>query len=229
MVFRRRNKRTLMEWFYPRGGWIRAASYVWHRVTRLPDPPHRIARGVWAGVFISFTPLFGFHFFGAALIAFLMRGNILASIFATFVGNPLTFPLIAVGSLQFGQWLLGSGIESVPPSQILSAFAYAGGEIWNNILAIFTADQVKWSHLRHFYYGLFKPYLVGGILPGIVAATLAYYISLPMIGAYQALRQKRRRARAEKMRAGAGARLRAARRAEGGAEVAASPPDGGGE
>lgn len=211
MVFRRRNKRTMLEWFYPRGGWLRAGSYVWHRLTRLPDPPHRIARGVWAGVFISFTPLFGFHFFGAALIAFLMRGNILASILATFFGNPVTFPLIAFGSVSLGHVLLGTGQEAVPPSEILQSFAYAGGEIWDNILAIFTADHANWGHLRHFYYGLFKPYLIGGIIPGIIAATVCYYISLPMIGAYQALRLKRRRARAEKLRALAAQRLRADR------------------
>ncbi|MEF3048308.1 DUF2062 domain-containing protein [Pseudotabrizicola sp. L79] len=209
MVFRRRKKRTILEWLYPRGGWFRAGSYIWHRLTRLPDPPHRIARGVWAGVFISFTPLFGFHFFGAALLAWIMRGNFLAAILATFFGNPITFPLIAFGSVKLGHLLLGTGREAVPPSEILSAFAFAGGEVWNNILAIFTSDVAKWSHLAHFYYGLFKPYLVGGLLPGIVAATLCYYISLPMIAAYQALRQKRRRARAEKLRSLAAQRLRA--------------------
>lgn len=214
MVFRRRNKRTILEWLYPRGGWFRAANYVWHRLTRLPDPPHRIARGVWAGVFISFTPLFGFHFFGAALIAWLMRGNIIASILATFFGNPITFPLIAFGSVQFGHYLLDTGREALPPSEILSAFAYAGGEVWDNILAIFTTDTAQWSQLRHFYYGLFKPYLIGGILPGIVAATICYYVSLPMISAYQTLRQKRRRARAEKLRSLAALRLRSSRKGQ---------------
>jgi uncharacterized protein (DUF2062 family) len=215
VVFRRRNKRTFMEWLqasvYPKGGWFRAAYYVWHRLTRLPDPPHRIARGVWAGVFISFTPLFGLHFFGAALIAFLMRGNIIAAILGTFFGNPVTFPLIAVGSVQLGHWLLGTGVDGVPASQILSAFAYAGGEFWGNVRAFFLDEPVKWSHLSHFYYGLFKPYLVGGILPGIVAATTCYYVSLPMIAAYQKLRQKRRRDRAEKLRERAAARARGAR------------------
>ena len=66
MVFKRRNPRTWLrtvaEVFYPRGGWRRAVSYVIHRLRRLPDPPHKIARGVAAGVFVCFTPFFGFHF-----------------------------------------------------------------------------------------------------------------------------------------------------------------------
>jgi uncharacterized protein (DUF2062 family) len=49
---------------------------------RLPDSPERIARGVWAGVFVTFTPLFGMHFIVAALLAKLMKGNILAALMA---------------------------------------------------------------------------------------------------------------------------------------------------
>ena len=49
MVFKRRDRRSiwqiLQETVYPRGGWARAASYISHRVRRLPDPPARIARG----------------------------------------------------------------------------------------------------------------------------------------------------------------------------------------
>jgi len=215
VVFRRRNKRTAMEWLkasvYPKGGWMRAGQYVLHRLTRLPDPPHRIARGIFAGVFISFTPLFGFHFFGAVFIAMLMRGNVIASLLGTFFGNPLTFPLIAVGSVQLGHIILGTGVDAVPATQILSAFASAGGEVWSNFFTLFIGGDVEWGRLKHFYYGLFKPYLIGGIAPGLVSGLICYHLSLPIISAYQKLRQKRRRDRAEKMRSAAGQRLRAAR------------------
>jgi uncharacterized protein len=204
-----------MEWLkasvYPKGGWRRAGQYVLHRLTRLPDPPHRIARGIFAGVFISFTPLFGLHFFGAAFIALLMRGNVIAALLGTFFGNPLTFPLIAVASVQLGHMILGTGVDAVPATQILSAFAMAGGEVWSNFFTVFTGGDVEWGRLRHFYYGLFKPYLIGGIGPGLIAGLMCYYLSLPIISAYQKLRQKRRRDRAERTRNAAGLRLRAAR------------------
>lgn len=221
MVFRRRNKRSwperLKALVYPQGGWLRAGQYVWHRLSRLPDPPHRIARGIFAGVFISFTPLFGLHFFASALLAFLMRGNMIAAIFATFFGNPITFPIIAVSSVQLGHWFLGTGVDAVPARLILSAFANAGGEIWSNLLAPFTGDPAQWGQLRHFYYGLFKPYLIGGLLPGLIAATICYYVSLPVILGYQKMRQKKRRDRAEKLRERAAARLRARQSADDGA------------
>ena len=212
MVFRRRNKRTATEWMresvYPRGGWRRAALYVWRRVTRLPDPPHRIARGVFAGIFICFTPLFGLHLFLAALLALIIRGNVVAALLATLVGNPLTFPFIAVLSVELGHLILRTGVEGVPASQILSAFAEAGAELWSNIWAIFGPDHPQWYHLKHFYFGLFHPYLIGGLGPGVVSGLVGYYVSLPMISAYQKLRIKRRRDRAEKLRARAAERLR---------------------
>ena len=99
MVFKRRTPRTyaeaILRSLYPRGGWRRAVQYIIHRVRRLPDPAHKIARGIAAGVFTCFTPFFGLHFFFAAWIALLIRGNVMAALLATFFGNPITFPIIA--------------------------------------------------------------------------------------------------------------------------------------
>ena len=44
--------------------------------------------------------------------------------------------------------------------------------------------------LQVFYDDVFFPYLVGGILPGLVTATIAYYLALPVISAYQKRRKK---------------------------------------
>ena len=83
LIFKRRDPKTYLramaELLWPRGGWARAFHYVKHRVRRLPDSPERIARGIWAGVFVTFTPFYGFHFFVAVLLARLMQGNILAA------------------------------------------------------------------------------------------------------------------------------------------------------
>ena len=104
LVFKRKNKRSYLqvaqESVYPKGGWGRAASYIAHRLRRLPDPPQRIARGIAAGVFVSFTPLFGLHFIAAAFVAIGLRGNVIAAMLSTFVGNPLTFPFIAALALS---------------------------------------------------------------------------------------------------------------------------------
>ena len=116
------------EFVWPRGGWRRAGQYVLHRLRRLPDPPHRIGRGVAAGVFISFTPLFGLHLIGAAALAWLIGGNILAALLATFIGNPVTTPFIAVLSVGLGRWMLGAE-GHIGPQVIISEIARATGEV----------------------------------------------------------------------------------------------------
>lgn len=201
MVFKRRDKRSwgrvVVESLWPRGGWKRAAWYVNHRLRRLPDAPHRIARGIFAGVFISFTPLFGFHFAGAAFLAWIMRGNILASLMATFFGNPITFPFIAAFGVEFGNWILGRPGE-MPALEIFTAFGQAGNELWSNFASMFSGQDVHWNRIIRFVRSVWYPYLVGGILPGLVAGTACYYISLPIIIAYQNRRKKKMRERLEK-------------------------------
>ncbi|MDG1279705.1 MAG: DUF2062 domain-containing protein [Pseudorhodobacter sp.] len=202
MVFKRRDRRTwgrtIAEGFWPRGGWNRAAQYMQHRLRRLPDAPHRIARGVLAGTLISFTPLFGLHFAGAIALAWIMRGNLIASLIATFVGNPITFPFIAAFSVELGNWLLGHpGVMS--PIAIFSDFGQAGAELWHNITSLFGNDGVvHWDRLQRFFFRVYLPYLVGGTVLGIVGGILSYYLSLPVIIAYQNRRKKKLRDRLAK-------------------------------
>jgi uncharacterized protein (DUF2062 family) len=52
---------------------------------------------------------------------------------------------------------------------------------------------MDWHGLSDFYGEVFYPYMIGGIMPGIVTATVAYYLSVPVIRAYQNRRRKRLR------------------------------------
>ena len=189
--------RTVAEFFYPRGGWYRASRYVIYRVRRLPDPAHRISRGIAAGIFASFTPFFGMHFLTAAIISWVMRGNVLAALLATFVGNPLTFPLIAEVSVNLGNAMLGQP-SNVHLPEIISQFAAATTDFWSNIKAPFTDHVVDWSRLSEFFHRVFIPYLVGCIIPGIIAGTIGYILSNPVIHAYQRRRIKKMKDRYEK-------------------------------
>ena len=194
MVFKRRDRRPIwqivLDFIYPRGGWLRAFEYVKHRVRRLPDTPEKIARGIGAGVFTTFTPFFGLHFLVAFLIARLFRGNVLAALMATFFGNPFTYVPIAATSLWFGHQILGirPGRSSSTMSmgeQISGAWA----DLWRNFLAIFTPERMEWRGLKVFYDDFLFPFMIGGVVPGLVAGAICYYVSVPLIRAYQ----KRRR------------------------------------
>lgn len=214
-MFKRRTKRSyarlIAEGIYPRGGWSRAVSYVMHRLRRLPDPPHKIARGVAAGVFVCFTPFFGFHFFLAAILSFVMQGNILAAIMATFFGNPITFPIIATLAVDLGSWMLDlPGGMQLPG--IVGAFSNASIEMWYNFTAMFTDEITHWNRLDRFFQRVFVPYLVGGIAPGVFAGVTAYVITRPIIDAYQKGRIKRLKKRYERRRKVEAAKANAARK-----------------
>lgn len=188
MVFKRRDRRPIwkiaLETLWPKGGWGRAAIYVKHRLFRLSDPPDRIARGIFAGVFTTFTPFYGLHFVISALLAWIMRGNILASLLATFFGNPLTYVPIGVISMKTGYWLLG--LETTREhGGVLRKFGQAGDDLWHNFKALFTTATPDWTNLRIFYDEVFFPYMIGGLIPGIVFGLIAYYVSLPLVTAYQ--------------------------------------------
>lgn len=193
MIFKRRDPkpflRAMAEMLWPRGGWARAFHYVKHRMRRLPDSPERIARGIWAGVFITFTPLFGFHLLFAVMIARLMKGNILASLMATFVGNPFSFVFITLASLKTGHWLMGTELQEGELRALSRKFANAGEDLWRNFVALFTPDTMDWSRLAIFSRDVFYPYLMGGVVAGVFFATIAYYLAVPVLRAYQ----KRRR------------------------------------
>jgi uncharacterized protein len=201
VVFKRRAKRSIgqavVQTVYPRGGWLRAFSYIIHRLRRLPDKPHRIARGVAAGIFVSFTPLFGFHLLIAAGLAWLMRGNMVAALLATLVGNPITFPFIMAASVELGHFLLHQP-DTLDLPVIVRSFARASIELWHNTRALAFGRETHWESLQWFFRRIFWPYLVGGMTPGIASALAGYYLSLPVVVAYQKRRTKKLRERVEK-------------------------------
>ena len=172
MLFARRKKldffQRLKAWMWPKNGWKRAASYVWRRVWRLKGTPHIIALGFAAGVFASFTPFIGFHFFIGFALAWALGGNLIASALGTFVGNPVTFPFIWWFTLSVGNRILGN-----------------------------KTIEFDWDWARLFsdsysnIWMIIKPMIIAGVPTGIAAAVLSYFLIHPAIEAYQARRPQK--------------------------------------
>ncbi|MEX0318501.1 DUF2062 domain-containing protein [Ruegeria sp.] len=204
MVFKRRDRRSpvqiVWDFIYPRGGWTRAFHYVKHRVRRLPDSPERIARGIGVGVFASFTPFYGMHFVVAAVLARLFNGNLLSALSGTFFGNPLTYVPIGVVCLQTGHFLLGTEFDEDDTQGLMGKFGDALGDLKDNFIALFTARDADWHGLGVFYDDVFFPYLVGGIIPGIVAGVVCCYLSLPVTRTYQQRRRAKIKAKFEEIK-----------------------------
>ncbi len=227
MVFKRRKPlgwgAWLREQVYPRAGFKRSIRYVVYRMRRLPDQPHRGARGVFAGSLIGFLPLPGLQFLAAWGAARLARGNVLAALLATFNTNPVTTPFFAVLAMTLGHWILG--IEKpLSWEYIRDATETAGIDLWFNVKAVFTPAVARWDGLAQFWNEIYWPYFIGALGPGILLSAIGYYVTIPLVEAYQKARaatageRAERRGRMRAKLAEAAAKLK--RRADRGADEA---------
>ncbi len=201
MVFKRGKPLSWSAWLreqvYPRGGFKRAIRYVVYRMRRLPDQPHRVARGVFAGSLIGFLPLPGLQFLAAWGAARLIRGNVLASLLATFNTNPVTTPFFAVLAMSLGHWIMG--IEAPLNAEYIgSGFANAGQDLWYNFTALFGPEKARWGGLYQFWHEIYLPYFIGALGPGILISAAGYYITIPLVEAYQKARAAKANERSER-------------------------------
>ena len=184
-MFKRRNKPPILSrivnFFWPRAGLKRSTKYVWHRMARISGSAHFITIGVVSGVFASWTPFVGFHFMLAALIAFVLRGSLLASAIGTFFGNPFTFPFIWLSTYNIGSFLLGfhsrSDVDlSLPHGTMLLLFTH----------------PIQFAHTLWASIGpYFLPMLIGSIPPGLITSVLFYFMLRPIIEKYKERRRKK--------------------------------------
>ncbi len=202
MVFKRRDKlhwvETLRSYILPRAGWRRTLTYLGHRLRRIPDSPTRIARGVAFGVFTSFSPFFGFHILLALLMAKVLRGNLIAALAGTAIGNPLTFPFIIGAALKLGTLILGRDPANHDLQRVGRAFREAFHALWESFKALFGYGQSQMDGMWEFFSEVMLPYFIGGTLLGLAFALAAFYITKPLILAYQKLRRKNLAKKAKK-------------------------------
>ena len=92
--------------------------------------------------------------------------------------------------------MLGTEYEEVDKS-LVGKFLDAGKDLKDNLMALFRDRPADWDGLDRFYDEVFFPYLVGGVIPGVITATICYLISLPVIRAYQQHRRSRIKAKYE--------------------------------
>ena len=189
-MFKRRERRSIFRFFYEvifsLKGISRAIEYVGIRLKRIPDTPHKISLGMSCGIFASFTPLFGLHFIIAGLLSYLLRANVLASLIGTFVGNPITFPIITVFNLKLGEWIIGSSeYSSVDGGKIFEGFLDFIFLIYKSFFTEGSIGENNVPRMNEFLNGVFIPYSLGGLILGIFIAVISYFLLRPLVATYQ--------------------------------------------
>lgn len=176
MLFQPRLKPGLIDrlrvWLWPRRSWWRSILYLFKRVLRLTGSPHFIALGFACGAYASVTPFVGFHFLTAAILAFMVRGSLIAAASGTVVGNPITFPIYWSSTYQLGT--------------LLTEGRWTSEQVNFNVIMSHEAMSTFWP--------IFKNMFVGAIPLGLVVAIPSYFVIYSAAWAYQ----KRRLAYLEK-------------------------------
>lgn len=154
-----------------------------HRLARIDGTPYAIAAGFACGASISFTPFVGLHFLIAALVSWVVRGNILTSAMGTAVGNPWTFPFIWTSTYNLGVWLLGRDVNDDVMVQM------------NDLLNKFTIVDIvnePFYVLGPFVETIFLPMLLGGVIIGACLWIVFYWPLYKLVANYKINRIKRR-------------------------------------
>ena len=169
--------------------------YLWHRVGRLHGTPHSIAGGFACGSAVSFTPFIGAHFVLAAIMSWLSRGNIIAGLIGTGVGNPWTFPFIWWWTYTLGTRMgAGPGAAGHEPD-FLAIFTKMPGVAMNAMLN-FELDSAYFEN----FWSVIWPMMVGSVPTFIVVWGVTYMLLKPFVAAYQARRVARRRRKLKRER-----------------------------
>jgi len=177
MLFRRRHPlrfyQKLNHLMWPKRGWRRALRYYGKRLMRMSGTPHRVAAGFAAGVALSMTPFIGFHYLLCFVVAFLVRGNVLAAVIGTSIGNPLTFPFIWLLTYETGNLILGWFGHADE--------AMTAQELTHHLL----------SHSLRDVWPVIQPMLIGSIPVAIVVGGIAYIAMYATADAFQSSRRER--------------------------------------
>jgi uncharacterized protein (DUF2062 family) len=157
-------------------GWMRTANYWGARVNRLPGSVYSIAGGLACGAAVSFTPFVGLHFILGGILAWIIRGNIIASAIGTAVGNPWTFPFIWFWIYKLGLWM-GFGVQE--PYQINLDFAALFGQASEALL------KFDYNYLIETAWPILWPMVMGSIPTAIVMWLFFYYLIKYIIKFYR--------------------------------------------
>ncbi len=155
----------------------RAARYYYLKFLRLQGDPHSLALGVAIGLFVGITPTIPLHSALIIILAWLLRGNILAALIAaTAISNPLTWLPQYYFSWRVGSWLLPGRLSWDRTQALLGLFTSGAG--YKQYLA----------PLKQLGLEAVAVMLLGGILLAIPFACAGYIFSFKF---FSTLRKKR--------------------------------------
>ena len=112
----------------PEEGWWPRFRNAFLEMLGRHQEPEKVAASFAIGVAIAFSPLIGFHFLLAIVLAVFLKLNKLDVVLGTLVVNPLTLGPVSAAALPVGRFLLRARQEAVthlPWADLLRPTAWA--------------------------------------------------------------------------------------------------------
>jgi hypothetical protein len=147
----------------------RWGRYIYLRLVRQNDAPHKVAKGVGLGVFLGIFPTFGVGAILAVLIATWVKWNRASAALGTLIMNPFFNPFFVSLSVVAGNLLVPSRFQ-------ITLESFRGGKLWSGFLHAVPV------------------YLLGNILVSTIFGLLAYGLTLAAVKAYRERRAAARQA-----------------------------------
>lgn len=124
---------------------------LYHKLIHSHASPGEVAWGFAIGVFVAMTPTLGLHMILAIALCAVFKKNEIATVLGTWVVNPLTlFPCYWL-TFKTGLLLLGRPLDQDLSARAIRDIFHLGGKI-------------------------ILPLSIGGIVIGILAAFLSYFL-----------------------------------------------------
>lgn len=169
--------------------WMRFFKF---RILHANDSPHRIALGIALGLFLAWTPLYGFHILMALGLSILLRANKFAALTSVWVCNPFTIIPIYYPNYLLGRKLLrlfqvDTNAES-SYNQIQQFFSQTS--LYSNLAGLFQAKF--WQNLFALLWYKSHELWIGSLIMAALVALAAYFVTCNLVIRYRKTHPHRR-------------------------------------
>ncbi|WP_462323502.1 DUF2062 domain-containing protein [Desulfoplanes sp.] len=159
--------------------WVRlgrAIRFGYLKILRIKAPPHSIGLGMAIGVFVGCLPLIPFQTVIALALAFGLRCSKIAAAIGTWVSNPANVVFMYFFLYKIGRFFVPGSAQGLDPKHLALSDMLASG--WHLVMVM----------------------SVGGLIVGLPAAVVTYFVTIRLVLLYHKKRAARRIRRAARRR-----------------------------
>ena len=133
------------------------------------DTPERTAAAFAMGIFIGFSPFFGFHVIMAVVLAFVFRLNRVAALAGVYTNLPWFVAPYYTLSTVLGSYMMGVALPPQFGQQLAALFdlSFVGREFW--------------AGLGMLLRPLLWPFMIGSLIGASILGAVSYVLAVPAI------------------------------------------------